>query len=659
MKRTTYSKFLILFFISISTLTNAQDLSKYPFYGGTDLGVFYGKTSTRFRVWAPTAEEVKLRLYPTGLDGKATKEFDLKKGANGSWFAAPTGDFVGQYYTFQAKIAGKWMAEVTDIYAKAVGANGKRGMILDMASTNPDGWAADKAPILKGGAVIYELHVRDASIAANSGMSKKGKFLALTEKGTQNTKGLTTGLDHIKELGVTHVQLLPSFDFVSVDETSDAPKYNWGYDPLNYNAVEGSYSTNATNGSVRIKEFKTLIKTFHDNGLNVIMDVVYNHTGLSKESHLNQLVPDYYYRQKADKSYSNASGCGNETASDRSMYRKFMIESCKHWVEEYHIDGFRFDLMAIHDIETMNIIATELRKIKPTILLLGEGWTAGDSPLPEARRATKQNSSKLNDIAVFNDETRDGLKGGWSDKNEKGFVSGKPNMEESIKFGIVGAVKHKDIDYAKVNYSKEPYALKPYNTIVYNECHDNHTLWDRLKNSNPQDNEDDRIKMALLAQTIVLTSQGIPFIHAGSEFCRTKQGVDNSFESSDDINQLDWDRKSQFEQVFKYHKKLIAFRKAHPAFRMGSEEELNQNISFLKTPKSNMIAYQIANNAGGDEYSDILLIFNANREKVNFKLPAGSWDVALNGSWIEKEMSVKKVIDIPAIGAVILYKKKS
>jgi pullulanase len=652
--------FLFLAFTFLQIMeSNAQDFTKYLPYAGGELGAVYTKSATRFRVWSPNAEEIKLRFYAEGAGGKATKEFDLKKAAQGTWAAAPAGDFAGQYYTFQVKIAGKWLSETTDPYVKAVGVNGKRGMVLDLSTTNPDGWATDKSPELTGGAVLYELHVRDASIAKNSGIKDKGKFLGLTEIGTLNTKGLKTGIDHIKELGVTHVHLLPSFDYLSVDESSDKPQYNWGYDPQNYNVPEGSYATNAANGSVRIKEFKTLIKTFHDNNLNVVMDVVYNHTRLSDESSFSQLVPGYYYRQKKEGGYSNGSGCGNETASERPMMRKFMIESCKYWLQEYHVDGFRFDLMGLHDIETMNLIANELRKIKPNVLLYGEGWTAGDSPLPEARRSIKKNAMKLNDIAVFSDDIRDGLKGGWADKNEKGFVSGKPNMEESIKFGLVGAVKHDGVNYEKVNYSKEPYATKPYNTISYNECHDNHTLWDRLKNSNPNDSEEERIKMALLAQTIVFTSQGIPFLHAGAEFCRTKGGIDNSFESSDEVNQLDWDRKTQFENVFKFHKKLIAFRKAHPAFRLGSDVEVQQYVTFPKAPKENFIAYQIKDAPNGEEFQDILLLFNANKSKVAYKLPSGTWSVALNGNtWVEKDMAVKKTIDVPAIGAVILYRKK-
>jgi pullulanase len=649
--------FSILFLQKMETL--AQDFDKYQSYAGNELGHYYTKSASRFRIWSPTAEEAKLRFYAEGTGGKATKEIDMKKGAQGTWYAAPPGDYEGQYYTFQVKINGKWLKETVDPYVKAVGVNGKRGMVIDFAKTNPDNWTTDKNPVLRGGAVLYELHVRDATIAANSGAKNKGKFLGLTETGTTNSKGLKTGIDHIKDLGVTHVHLLPSFDFMSVDESAEKPKYNWGYDPQNYNTPEGSYSTNAKDGAVRIREFKNLVKTFHENNLHVVMDVVYNHTFTYEESSFNQIVPGYYFRQKKDGTLSNASGCGNETASDRSMFRKFMIESCKYWVEEYHIDGFRFDLMAIHDIETMNIIAAELRKIKPTILLYGEGWTAGDSPLPNERRATKENAAKLNDIAVFCDEIRDALKGGWADHKEKGFVSGKPGMEESIKFGLVGAVKHSDVDNQKVNYSKVPYSSKPYNIISYDECHDNHTLFDRLKNSNPSDSEEDRIRMGLLAQTIVFTSQGIPFLHAGAEFCRTKNGVDNSFESSDDINQLDWDRKSKYEQVYKFHKKLIAFRRTHPAFRLGSAEDVQKHVAFLKAPTENFIAYHIKEaDVAGDDFKEILMLFNANKNNVEFKLPSGSWNVMLNGStWSEKDNSVKKKIDVPGIGAVILYKK--
>ena len=407
----------------------------------------------------------------------------MKKSKGGTWVAVLQGEQKGKFYTFRVQINNQWLNEVPDPYAKAVGVNGKRAMVIDQSDTNPDGWKDDKAPGLKNAtdAVIYELHIRDASIASNSGITNKGKFLGLTEKGTTNNDGLATGLDHLKELGVTHVHLLPFYDFLSVDETKlDQPQYNWGYEPLNYNVPEGSYATDPYDGATRIKEMKELVKSFHENGLSVVMDVVYNHTMLTEDSYFNQLVPGYYYRQTKEGKFSNATACGNETASERPMMRKFMIESLKYWVKEYHIDGFRFDLMGVHDIETMNIIAKELRRIKPDILLYGEGWTAGASPLPESKRALKRFAYKLDNIAVFSDDIRDGIKGSVFVNEEKGFASGRPGMEESIKFGIVASCKHPQVDYSQSQLFKSPLCHDPSNTITYAECHDNHVLWDKL-----------------------------------------------------------------------------------------------------------------------------------------------------------------------------------
>jgi pullulanase len=605
---------LQLFFQSVAQ----QGYDTYPNYDGNDLGVTYTKTKTTFKVWSPKAETIKLRLFKDGYQSKSFKQLSFIKKDDGIWAAELNGDYKNVYYTYQAKILGRWMDEVPDIYAKAVGVNGKRGMVVDLNTTNPANWNADKSPnygTMKD-AVIYELHVRDATIFTNA--KHKGKFLGLTEKGLLNRKRTSIGLDHIKKLGITHVQLLPSYDYFTVDETKkDNKQYNWGYDPLNYNVPEGSYSTNPYDGNVRIKEFKTLIKTFHDNGLNVIMDVVYNHTMFTEESYFNQLVPGYYYRQKTDGTFSNASGCNNETASDRAMYRKYMIESVLHWVKEYHIDGFRFDLMAIHDITTMNIIATELRKINPNIVLLGEGWTAGDSPLPDDQKALKRNAHLMKDVAVFSDDIRDALKGSVFDHHDSGFISGKStNIEESIKFGLVGAIQHPQIDYGKVNYSKAPYTTQPYQMIAYNECHDNHTLWDRLLNSNPHIDIEERKRMYTLATSIVLTSQGIPFLHAGQEMCRTKNGDENSYKSSDSINGINWDRLYQFSDVHNTTQRLLAIRKAHNAFKLGTQELVAKHVQFIDAPNQVVIMHIL--NAPYDSWKNIYIVYNGSKSNYEF-----------------------------------------
>ncbi len=605
---------LQLFFQSIAQ----QGYDSYPTYEGNDLGVTYTKTKTIFKVWSPKAETIRLRLFKDGYLSKSFKQVSFKASEAGVWVAELNGDFKNVYYTYQTKILGRWMAEVPDIYAKAVGVNGKRGMVVDLNVTNPTNWSEDKSPNYGSmkDAIIYELHVRDATVFTNA--KNKGKFLGLTEKGLKNKKGAPVGLDHIKNLGVTHVQLLPSYDYFTVDETKKNTKqYNWGYDPLNYNVPEGSYSTNPYDGNVRIKEFKTLIKTFHDNGLNVIMDVVYNHTMFTEESYLNQLVPGYYYRQKKDGGFSNASGCNNETASDRAMYRKYMLESVLHWVKEYHIDGFRFDLMAIHDITTMNLIATELRKINPNIVLLGEGWTAGDSPLPDEQKALKRNAHLMKDVAVFSDDIRDALKGSVFDHHDSGFISGKSNnIEASIKFGLVGAIQHPQIDYNNVNYSKAPYTTQPYQMIAYNECHDNHTLWDRLLNSHPHIDIEERKRMYTLATSIVLTTQGVPFLHAGQEMCRTKNGDENSYKSSDTINGINWDRLTEFSDVHAITKKLLSIRRAHNAFRLGSQELVAKHVKFLEAPRQIVIMH--IENAPYDSWKNIYVVYNGSKTNYEF-----------------------------------------
>jgi pullulanase len=657
---------LILLIVATSMLTSfkktrqAPSYDDYPVYTGHDLGVNYSPLKTVFKVWAPKATEVKLRLYTAGDGGKAISAVDMAKSTNGIWAAEIKKDIKNKYYTFQVMQDGKWLLERPDIYAKAVGVNGARGMVVDLASTNPVNWNNDKKPALKNftDIVLYELHIRDISISPNSGITHKGQFLGLTETGTKSPDGEPTGLDHIKQLGVTHVHLLPSFDFNSVDETKPAAnKYNWGYDPLNYNVPEGSYSTNPYDGNVRIKEFKKMVQTLHKNGLRVILDVVYNHTSDAK-SNFNQFTPGYFYRHNANGSYSNGTGCGNEVASERPMTRKFMIESVVYWAKEYHLDGFRFDLMGVHDIETMNQISAALHKIDPTIFIYGEGWTAGNSPLPEDQRSVKKNVSKLNEIAVFSDDLRDGLKGGWGDLKEKGFVSGNPAMGESVKFGIVASTPNKQVDYKSVNYSKAPWAAQPYQTISYVSCHDDNTLFDRLKISNAGASEAHLIKMDKLANAIVLTSQGVAFLHSGAELLRTKQGIANSFESPDSINQIDWSRKTKYKAVFEYYKGLIALRRHHPALRMPSTQMIQNNLKFLNTGDAAVISYQISNNANGDKWKNIIVVLNGSLAEKTVKIPPGKWHLAADENTIN-EKGIKLIdtgsVVISGTSAYILY----
>ena len=632
----------------------------YPIYKGSDLGLTFSSKNKIFKIWAPTAEQAQLLFYKEGIGGNPITQPMTKK-KDGVWEADLIGEFKGWFYTFRVMINGKWLNEVPDPYAKAVGVNGKRAVVVDLKETNPVGWDKDKSPVFKNktDAILYELQIRDASISESSGIMNKGKYLGLTETGTKNEEGLSTGLDHIKELGVTHVHLLPCFDFYSLDESQpDKPQYNWGYDPLNYNVPDGSFSTNPYDGVTRIKEFKQMVQALHQNGLRVVMDVVYNHTRLTEGSYFNQLVPGYYYRQTADGKFSNATACGNETASERYMMRKFMLESVLYWVKEYHIDGFRFDLMGVHDIETMNLISKELHKIKPDILLYGEGWTAGSSPLPDSLRAIKKFAYKLDRIAVFSDDIRDGIKGSVFEHADKGFASGKSGMEESIKFGIVASCKQPQIDYTKVNYSKAPYSAQPWNTITYCECHDNHVLWDKLAISAKDAAESERREMDKLAMSIVLTSQGISFLHAGTEFLRTKKGVENSFESPDNINAIDWSLKTKNKEVFEYVKLLIKMRREHPAFKMLTAKQIAEHIQFRDNKEKGIVSYTINGQAMNDRWKKIVVFFNGNNGKRPGLLPPGKWKVAIwDNDFTKNTVTAEKEFFIQAFSCSILYQE--
>ena len=656
-------KNILLFLMLISQTDNLKSQNtffQYPEYKGTDLGLVYSKTNSLFRIWSPPAEQAQLLLFMDGEQGtQPFKTIDLKKGTGGTRYIKLSGDLNGTFYAFRVKIKGKWSNEVTDPYAKAVGINGKRAMVVNLLETNPVGWVKEKSPVFSKqnnpvDAVIYELHIRDASIHAGSGIKNKGKYLGLAETGTKTISGLSTGLDHLKELGVTHIHLLPFYDFNSVDEgLIGQQQYNWGYDPLNYNAPEGSYATNAWDGVTRIKELKTLIQHFHKNGLRIIMDVVFNHTALTEESNFNQLVPGYYYRHKKDGSFSNATACNNEMASEMPMMRKFMLESVLYWAKEYHIDGFRFDLMGVHDITTMNLISKELHKIKPDILLYGEGWTAGDSPLPDTVRAIKKNAHLLQNIAVFSDDIRDGIKGSVFDIKDRGFATGKSGLEESIKFGIIAAGIHPQIDYSKVNYSKEPYAIAPWNVITYCECHDNNTLWDKIKLSCPDSPEADRKRMHQLALTIVLTSQGIPFLHAGTEFLRSKQDIENSYKSSDSINAINWELKEENLALTKYVGSLIKIRKAHPAFRMRTGDMVKKYIHFEDRLPAGTIVYTIDGAAMKDAWKKIWIAFNGSDEEKILNLPNGNWKTGIATDEIPATHSGQ--LHVKKYSAVILY----
>lgn len=642
--------------------------------------MIYSKVKTLFKLNAPTTvnldgmtgattqidkkKQVEIHIYEDGQGGKAIKTIKMKASGENRWEATVKGDLKGKFYTFDI---GK--GETPGVFAKAVGVNGMRGAIVDMAETNPQGWENDQRPVIQSPAdlVIYEMHWRDFSIDVSSGLKNKGKFLALTEP---------KAIEHLKSLGVNAVHILPSFDYASVDETKlDTPQYNWGYDPKNYNVPEGSYSTDPYNPVTRIKEFKQMVQALHKAGIRVILDVVYNHTFNIDHSNFQLTYPDMYYRKTADGKYSDGSGCGNETASEKPLMREFMLESVKYWIDEYHIDGFRFDLMGVHDIETMQQIRAEVNKIDPSIYIYGEGWSAGSCAYPVDKLAMKANAQQLNGIAAFSDDMRDALRGPFSDDHKGALLAGIPGEEESLKFGIVGGIAHPQVDMTKVNYDKKPWTNNPTEQISYVSCHDDMCLVDRLKASIPsltdknipeKERTAELIRIDQLAQTAVFTSQGVPFILSGEEMLRDKKGVHNSYNSPDSINHLDWNNLQRYPQLFTYYKNLIQLRKNHPAFRLATGDKVRQHLEFLPAVNSKdvkqdcLVGFLLKDLQGIDAWKTIVVIYNFNKEAKEMAIPEGNYTIACCNGAIDEaglgEVSGKEVL-VDGQSALILFQK--
>lgn len=592
-------------------------------YAGNDLGAVYEKEKTTFKVWAPTAEKVMLHLYTAGSTGEAGEkellQVEMKKREQGIYEKQVKGDLHGVYYTFSVTVDGE-TRETGDIYAKAAGVNGKRSMVVDLEKTNPKGWEEDTHVFHPLGKTwVWEVHIGDFSNDPASGVREeyRGKYLAFTENTTLNQDGVhPTCVNYLKELGITHVHLLPSFDYGSVDE-SKCDTFNWGYDPVKYNVPEGSYATDAFHGEVRIREFKEMVAALHKAGISVVMDVVYNHTH-SLDSFFNATVPYYYYRTWEDGTYSDGSACGNDTASDRAMFRKYMMDSVLHWVQEYHVDGFRFDLMGLHDTQTMNEIRKALNELEDgeQIFLYGEPWSAGPSALKESESfATKEAMKKLAEgIAVFNDDTRDAVKGPYDKLEVPGFVNGKKGLEEKIKRGIQGLFDEKE----KVQ------PVSPAQLLNYVSAHDNSTLWDKLVDSVKKDQDyetrhEDLLAMNKLAAAIVQFSAGIPFMQAGEEAGRTKQGEDNSYNLSKELNRLDWNRMYKFQDLISYYKGLHEVRNQFSGFYDLSEKARTRQHFYENLPEG-IIAYEMEGIRGTDQWEKVVVIFHASQEPTEFVL---------------------------------------
>ncbi|MBQ5775427.1 MAG: type I pullulanase [Bacteroidaceae bacterium] len=644
MKR--FKKFILPAVAIITSMTSCQttpvtdgDYNNYPAYKGDDLEMTVDENGTQFTLWSPTADSAMIRIYNDGIEGEAIEtRYMERKDQQNPWRATFEDALYGKFYTFSIFHNGEWLAETPGAYARAVGVNGKRAAIIDMATTNPEGWENDVRPALDKftDIIIYEMHHRDFSIHASAGNQYGGKFLALTQEGTRSPEGEMTGIDHLKELGITHVHILPSYDYGSVDESRpDSAQYNWGYDPVNYNTPEGSYSTNAFDPATRIREMKQMVQALHKNGIRVILDVVYNHTYINDGSNFSLTTPGYYYRHKEDGSYADASACNNETASEREMVRNYIVNSVLYWANEYHFDGFRFDLMGIHDIETMKAVRAELDKIDPTIFIYGEGWAAQAPVIPGEQCAMKANAYKMPGVAVFSDDLRDGVKGHFSQATGRGFATGAQACEESVKFGIVGAIQHPQINYELVNYSKAPYTNHPTQVINYVSCHDDMCLTDKLRASMPDADEKALQRYARLAQTIVFTSQGVPFMFTGEEIFRDKKGVHNSYCSPDEINAIDWSLKHSNREQFDYYRNLIQLRKSHPAFRLATAEEVCKHLQFIENTPEQVVAYTLNDNAGGDEWNQIVVAFNGSDQSAEIEIPEGNWMIIANDGSID------------------------
>lgn len=654
--------------ISVSDAFSTEEFEEAYSYEGSDLGATYTKEKTSFRVWAPTASEVSINFYQEGSGDNLTGTEAMLKDEKGTWVYEASGDMKNTYYTYSVTVEGV-TTEAVDPYTRTTGVNGQRGMVVDLEATNPEGFDKDKRPEYDTAteAVIYELQIRDLSSDSSSGIKNTGKYLGLTEEGTKNADGLSTGLDHMKELGITHLHIMPSFDYASVDESdTGSEQYNWGYDPQNYNVPEGSYATDATDGNVRVNEYKQMVQSLHENGIRVVMDVVYNHTFNIEDSNFQKIVPDYYYRKSGD-SYTNGSGCGNETASERAMMRKYIVDSVVYWATEYHVDGFRFDLMGVHDIETMNAVREALDEIDPSILVYGEGWTGGDSALDESERVTKANISKVQGVAAFSDDFRDGLKGNVFDEFDTGFITGNDTYLEDVKLGIVAATDNEQIDKTKLTKSEGAWASEPDQCINYASCHDNLTLWDKISTSMPDASEEDKVRMNKLAAAMTFTSQGIPFIMAGEELLRSKPSATgdgtydaNSYCSPDTTNSIKWDTKTNNKEIFEYYKGLIAFRKVHGALRMTSTEDIQKNLTFLDKVKGNAIAYTIKNSPNGDNAEEIMVIHNGNDKAITVSLPDDEkWSVYINGEKAGTEVieEISGDVSVEKLSTMVLVKE--
>lgn len=649
-------------------LLNCNDIDNQYEYDG-HLGVVHYEGHTHFRTWAPLATGVYLNLYLDGEGNNKIETVPLERRENGVWFVEIMREIDGDFYTYTYEYDNCRKTETIDIYANACGVNGKRGAVLKFERTNPEGWETSERVNCRKptDAVIYELHVKDFSVNPNSRIPKyeRGKFSAFSVDGTY-FDDISTCLEHLKELGVTHVQLLPIYDYCTVDESkNDDSQYNWGYDPANYFCLEGSYSSNPYNPYVRIREFKELVMTLHNNGIGVIMDVVFNHTKETEQSAFEKTFSGYYYRLNPDGNFSNASGCGNEIASEHKMVRKYICDCVKFWATEYKLDGFRFDLMAVLDIETLKLIRSELDKIDPRILMYGEGWTGGMPALSGERLGFKHNSYNFPEIGLFNDTFRDSIKGGTFDSYSRGFIGQNFHVVNYINRGMAGSCEHTQLP----NNKDGCFAFNPSQTINYCEAHDNHTLWDKLSICAKNETEEERIAMDKMAGAMVILAQGVPFIHAGQDFLRSKPRVpkegepvnelttvdENSYNAPVSTNGIDWSRKEKYIDVFNYYKALIALRKRYPHFRYAMRDEVERHVRFTNGGDNNIVCYTITDTLDEQEIS-LFVALNPYKEEKYVRFPEGGYVTELDENGQENPSVLYGGTNTPPV-SVIVYRR--
>ncbi len=640
--------------VSMPVMYSEAEFEEAYTYTGDDLGAVWTPEKTVFRVWAPTAEAVSVKLYQWGdpEEEEQPEILPMTADENGTWVAEKEGDQNGVYYSYQVTHNGV-ESEACDPYARTTGVNGSRAMVIDLDGTDPEGWENDRNPHAGESitdAVIYELHMRDFSADESAGIEHVGKFLQFTEKGTKTPGGAVTGVDYLKELGITHLHILPMYDFGSVDERTGG--YNWGYDPVNYNVPEGSYSTDPYDGAVRVNEMKQMIQALHTEGISVVMDVVYNHVQSAGDFCFNQLVPGYFSRMGDDGSYSNGSGCGNDTASERSMVRKYIVDSVSYWAEEYHIDGFRFDLVGLLDVDTVNAIVEEVHKTHPDVIFYGEGWSMATNVTKDGvTLATQLNSAKTPGFAYFNDSIRDGLKGNVFNETEKGYVSGAMGLTYDIARAFMG---------------NSTWCTDPTQTINYASCHDNLTLFDRLQLSRKDASREELIRMNNLAAAVYMTSQGVPFLQAGEEMLRTKVKEDGSFEnnsyqSGDALNSIKWStlEEEEYQNVAEYYKGLIAFRKAHSVLRLNDMGTVKEHVEKISGTDLNVLAMHLTGGVEGETAEEMFIVFNPNEEETNLTLPEGTWGVYVNANKAGTECleTVTGTVAVEPISAMVLIRE--